>query len=479
MVSLNTNSGNTATRGGFDSSTLRHDDSPLRSQDELSDSLGMYLKQMGQTSLLTAEQELDLALQLDDARTLFRHNLLRIRFVAEDAVASLREIVTGDARADRSLSYAVTDEKVKRQILSRLEPNVCTLESLLSLNNADYEAIRNRQLTLAERSEARSRYLRRRESIVTLIEELGLRLPAIEQHFENVLWMNHRVGVLRQRRAELTLEEHAEYETILLRTQHSSCGLDRRVQELERNYSLYTSTKQKLVEANLRLVVSIAKKYRGRGLAFLDLIQEGNSGLMRAVEKFEASKGFKLSTYATWWIRQAIGRAVAEQSRTIRIPVHVVGEMNELQRTISDLYQQLSHRPTHREVADTSGLSDERLIVLERSLSTSYSLDNGTAGEAPTNLRDILQEEDRAPLGTEVDANTLSHRLESLLDQLDDRERSIVRMRFGFDNYSPQTLSEVAKVFNISRERVRQIERRALRKLQQHDEVNSLVGFLD
>ena len=447
--------------------------------DEFIDSLGTYLKQMGRTSLLTSEQEFSLADQLDRARSRFRRGLLSIRFVAETATQTLRSIASGDVRADRSLNFSVTDQSAKRDIYGRLEPNVATLESLLELNQSDYEIICDPKASVRRRKQARLRYDRRRDSIASLIEELSLRLPILECHFEHLVELRDRVMWLNRRRRKLTSEEQLEMDRVLFRTHHSCRGLDQRIKTLQQDYAQYTQAKQDLVEANLRLVVSVAKKYRGRGLAFLDLIQEGNSGLMRAVEKFEVDKGFKLSTYATWWIRQAIGRAVAEQSRTIRIPVHVLGEMNELQRTISELYQQLHHRPTHREVADSIGMSDDRLIVLERSLGSSYSLDQTAGDDSLSNLRDLIPEENQPDAGERADTRSLEDRLERLLERLDEREQRIIRMRFGFDIHASMTLSEVAKVFGISRERVRQIERRAIRKLQQTEDAATLVGFLD
>ncbi|TWT82163.1 RNA polymerase sigma factor SigA [Planctomycetes bacterium CA13] len=479
MVSLNSDYSDTLASESGESTDLHLGSKGMHSSEELADTLGTYLKQMGRTPLLSSDEETELATRLDSARTQFREELLRLRFVAEDAVSTLRGILSGEARADRTLNFSVSDERAKKNILNRLEPNVRTLEALLELNQRDFATIRDERASIGLRREARRRYVRRRESIVTLIEELGLRLPFLEQHFNQLVLMRDRAVNLRSRLAVVSADEAHQYEQIMQRTQHSCRGLDQRVKQLQKAYEAYTDAKQRLVEGNLRLVVSIAKKYRGRGLAFLDLIQEGNSGLMRAVEKFEADKGFKLSTYATWWIRQAVGRAVAEQSRTIRIPVHVVGEMNELQRTISELYQQLSHRPTHREVADSSGMSDERLVVLERSLSASYSLDQAVDAEVPANLRDMIPEQNDEPAGESVDATSLQNRLERLMKKLDDRERSIVRMRFGFDDFSSRTLSEVASVFNISRERVRQIERRALRKLQASEDAEKLEGFLD
>ncbi|MCA9140007.1 MAG: sigma-70 family RNA polymerase sigma factor [Planctomycetales bacterium] len=447
-----------------------------RSSNLTDDPVQAYLAAIGSVGLLSREQESDVARRIERSRKRLRANLLSADFVMRSAIGLLNQVLRGDRRFDRTVQVAVSDRLEKHQILGRLPHNLRTLHALVELNRSDFNeatktASKNRRKLLW------TRIVGRRKRAIRLIEELGLRLEYLTPFAEKLFALDRRIERLRTKNDAANQREISE---ILRSVQQTPKRLRRQVEQIQLAQADFEASKNELCESNLRLVVSIAKKYRHRGLAFMDLIQEGNAGLIRAVEKFESERGFKFCTYATWWIRQAITRAICDQSRMIRVPAHVSPEITRIHRIESDLRQELGRTPLTDEIAGAAETTTEHADTIIRAGQNPASLQLQVGQDKNDELGNLVAQPERRGPDDNVDLELLQSRLQKVLgDRLSWREREILMMRYGLGDGHEYTLADVANVFRISRERVRQIERRALTKLSGHIAAEDLIGFVD
>ncbi len=452
-----------------------------------SDPIRMYLSQMAEIPLLTRDEEIGLAKKIELTRKRFRRNVLRSFFALKATVELLERVHSGELPFDRTIKVSLTENLTKEQVQARMPANLKTLREMMAAQERDFWTISSRSASSDEKTKARQRYMRRRNKMLVLVEELSLRTRRVQpliDGMERVLRLIDRTrGELAELKANGAAADkiasvRAEYKQLLGQILESPSSFRRRVEALRRQFRDFEYTKRELSSGNLRLVVSIAKKYRNRGLSFLDLIQEGNTGLMRAVDKYEYRRGFKFSTYATWWIRQAITRAIADQARTIRIPVHMIDVLTKLRNTAKKLQQEMGREPTTEEVAVAAEVSieeTERVLDIGRH---PVSLDRPIGDGEDCSFGEFVEDQHTESPYKLANNRLLRERIEELLQTLTYREREIVRLRYGLADGYAYTLEEVGRIFKVTRERVRQIEAKAVSKLQNPVRSQMLSAFV-
>jgi RNA polymerase primary sigma factor len=451
------------------------------------DPIRMYLAQMCRIPLLSREEEISLAKKIEICRKRFRRNILRSFMALENTVGILERVQSGELPFDRTIKVSLTERLTKSQVSARMPQNLPTLRHLMQAQRRDFAVLTSRRADAEAKAVARQRFQRRRRKMLRLVEELSLRTRRVQPCMQQLEEISRRMDRLQNQLKQLKAENASrqriapvrkELKALMQQTLESPRSLRERCELLRSQLTEFERVKRDLSSGNLRLVVSIAKKYRNRGMSFLDLIQEGNTGLMRAVDKYEYRRGFKFSTYATWWIRQAITRAIADQARTIRIPVHMIDVLSKLQQTAKRLQHELGRVPSPEETALAAGISlEESLHVLD-------------IGRTPVSLDRPIGEGDDCSFGEFVeDAHTdnplklannslLREKIDDLLKTLTFREREIIRLRYGLTDGYCYTLEEVGRIFKVTRERVRQIEAKAVAKLQHPVRSSELAEYV-
>ena len=391
---------------------------------------------MAEIPLLTREEEINLAKKIELTRKRFRRNLLRSFYALEQTVKTLERVHSGELPFDRTIKVSLTERLTKAQVSARMPHNLKALHHLMQQQREDYAKLVDRRVDAAEKADARTRYLRRREKMLALVEELSLRMRRVSPIVGELRDYANRVDEVRDELAEFKRTDapadkihsvRAELVQLTRRVLESPTSLRRRADQLKRQFKEFENVKRELSSGNLRLVVSIAKKYRNRGLSFLDLIQEGNTGLMRAVDKYEYRRGFKFSTYATWLDRQAITRAIADQARTIRIPVHMIDVLTKLRNTAKALQQELGREPTTEEVsraADVPLEETERVLDIGRH---PVSLDRPVGDGDDCAFGEFVEDQGIDSPHKLANNGLLRERIEELLNTLTYREREIIR----------------------------------------------------
>jgi len=451
------------------------------------DALGLYLRQMGAIPLLSRDQELALAKQLEMRRRRYRHAALSSWRTLARVVDTFERVQQQQLALDPTIDVVNTLGLTRENILKRIPHHVRTLRHLVDAADTDFRELQ-KATTPTARGRLRRELWRKMHKARRLAEELSPRIDLLDHWTDELRVLARQMADLgdladaggnSQADRERRSKANKQLRELMFEVRCQPEELQRLSDVLETRRRMYQKARRELAEGNLRLVVSIAKRYRSRGLPFSDLIQEGNRGLMRAVDKYEWRLKFKFGTYATWWIRQGITRALADHARTIRVPCHQVGTLARVERVRGELSIQQGREPTVEEIAAVLGVTPEETQSLRVVARHPVSLHEPLGGDGERALEDFLDDPDATNPGKAVDQHLLRERIAEVLRSLTPREREVIELRFGLRDGQPRTLEEVARAYGITRERIRQIEARGLLKLRQPLRSQRLAEFAE
>jgi RNA polymerase primary sigma factor len=450
--------------------------------DVLDDPVRMYLKSMGQVPLLSREEEVEISKRIEEAEIKTCEIFNRMGCSAEAYLALVTRLENQEERFDRIINDKHVESRDKYfKVLPRIVSNI---EKQHAQVQTDFKKML--KLSGEKRDEQHKTLCKTRTKLSKSYEKLFLKQKAIEdlveiteEYHKEVSALDRKVSNARNKKAKAYKDAVARLKEIELLMGMETVEFLDEMKSLRMWMRKGLRAKTEMVEANLRLVISIAKKYTNRGLSFLDLIQEGNMGLMKAVEKFEYRRGYKFSTYATWWIRQAITRSIADQARTIRIPVHMIETINKLMRMQKQLVQELGREPSPEELSEEMTMPLDRVRAILKIAQQPISLQSPVGDSEDTSFGDFIEDKAADSPADMTGHSLLKERLKDVLTTLSTREQDVLNMRFGLTDGYGHTLEEVGRKFNVTRERIRQIEAKALRKMRHPTRMRKLEGFLE